>query len=193
MISQSTFRALLLSLAMLSVAAPARALEDQRFTAVHGTICHVTNDVVPFLSTAGIGNPSTSSNLNLDCPIPLTGRSQFTYLAATHTSVDTHGNFLGSCGHTDTVRVPWVEVYDRNPNTDVVCNLLVLGDGNSIQSTFTVHSTGSQGLVQKLKFPMQAFLRLASTNRLFVQCQVPPKASDFSYIARFGFPTCEGS
>lgn len=172
---------------------PSHAQEEERFTSLHGTICRVTNSVTPFLNTAGIGNPSATSTLNLDCPVPMTGRHNYLYLAARHTRVDTSGNYLGTCTHnTDTSRAPWVEVYDRNANADVFCNLHMLGDGNAVVSSWGVRSTGSQGPVQRLRFPMTVWRYIPDTARLYVQCSVPAKTSDFSYVARFGFPTCEG-
>jgi hypothetical protein len=195
MMMRKTLPGALLLLTASSLLAPrsASALEDERMTSVHGTICRVTNAVTPFLSTAGVGNPSTTSALNLDCPIAINSRSQVTYLTAQHTSVDTHGNLLGNCQHTKTARAPWIEVYDRNANADVSCQLLVLGAGNVIQASFAAHSSGAQGPVQKLTFPMTAFLALNDNNQLYVQCSIPVKTTDMSYVARIGIPTCEGN
>jgi hypothetical protein len=181
---------LLLAAVPLLSARPARAVEDERFTAIHGTTCRVTNGVTPLISTAGIGNPNTTTTMNLDCALPVTARTKFAFLTAVHTVVGTDGNPLGTCDHTDTTRRPWVEVYDRNANADVSCRLLVLGDANTIISAFTVQSSGAQGAVQKLFFPMSSFQSITG-NRLYMQCSVPPKTNDFSFVARVGMPTCD--
>jgi hypothetical protein len=183
--------------AQLMAAGPAGAVEDERFTAVHGTACRVLRregvlTKFPLMITAGVGNVDPAM-LPLECPIPMTSGARSTFLSAKHNVVNSNGTFGDKCNHFDSNSRPWVEVYDRHASADVSCTLLVLGFGNAVQSSFTVASTNmNQGPAVKLFFPMTTFLALTEQNRLYVQCQVPAKSNDFSFVARFGIPTCEG-
>jgi hypothetical protein len=183
--------------AQLLVALPARAAEDERFTSLHGSICRVippplgTTLSPPIVITAGIGNTDRNATMTVECPIPITSRTRNTFLSAKH-SRDAGGNMVGKC-QTNTVDAPWVEVYDRSSTADVECALFVLGSGNTFVSRFdatTAHANSGPAI--KMIFPVDSRLTLTQSNRLYVQCTIPPAAGDTSYVARFGFATCEG-
>jgi hypothetical protein len=182
--------------AQFMIAGPARAVEDERITTVHGTACRLSKNPrvavkFPRMITAGIGNTDPNTQ-TVDCPIPLTSASRSTFLSAKHNMVS-NGTFGDKCNHFDSNSRPWVEVYDRNPTADVSCTLFILIGGNAVQTSFTVASTGiNQGPAVKLFFPMTNFMAMTDPSHVYVQCQIPPPAADVSYVARLGFPTCEG-
>jgi hypothetical protein len=183
--------------AQLLIALPARAAEDERFTALHGTICRPIPEfgvtlTPPLITTAGIGNTDPTGTMKVECPIPMVSRTKNTFLSAKH-SRDASGNFVGKC-QTDTTDTPWVEVYDRSGSSDVSCTLFVLGDGNAVVSSFTETTFhANSGPAVKIFFPVNSRLMMSERNRLYVQCTVPPRGTgDFSYVARFGIATCEG-
>jgi hypothetical protein len=186
---------LLFGLQLLAV--PARAAEDERFTALHGSICRAMKEGVtvlqpPIVTTAGIGNADRYTTMNVECPIPMTSRKQATFLSAKH-SRDAAGAFVGKC-QTDTWDAPWVEVYDRHPSRDVSCTLFVMGSGNAVVSSFTAATFAwNKPEATKIFFSVNSRYMIPANNRLYVQCAVPPSGTgDNSYIARFGFATCEG-
>jgi hypothetical protein len=181
--------------AQLFFALPAGAAEDERFTTFHGTICRTTKQpgmpfTWPLLFTAGLGNTDPSA-MTFDCPVPVVSRQKNTFLSAMHA---TSAPFTDKCDRYSADRRPWVEVYDRSATADVSCTLYVLGDGNAVQSQYTVTSTSqNQGPSIRLLFPVNNYLMLPENSRLHVRCTVPGKSpSDWSWIARFGFNTCEG-
>jgi hypothetical protein len=167
-------------LSSASAGAAPRATLD-RFTSVHGTICQPLNRSQSIsVNASGVFNPSTTTSAQLFCAIPMSTRLKFSRLA---------GDSASDCHLLSTAKRPWVEVYDRSAAADVQCSLLVMARNNVLEGFFTVRSQGQQFAHQKLTFPVP--LTDIANKLLFVNCILPPKEGDVSFVARFGFPTCE--
>jgi hypothetical protein len=164
-----------------SSAGAAPRLTLHRFTTVHGTICQPLDSSQSIsANAAGVFNTSTTTTAQLFCAIPMSTRMKISRLAADPDA---------DCHLLSTPQRPWVEVYDRSAAADVQCSLFVMDAFNTLSGLFTVRSQGQQFAHQKLTFPVP--LTDITNKILFVSCFLPPKEADVSFVARFGFPTCE--
>jgi hypothetical protein len=80
-------------------------------------------------------------------------------------------------GHTTGM---FVDVYDRNSSSDVVCTYFQLFIDGSVGFSQTLQSTGNQGPPQQLSFGVPNF----DLNDATLYCSVPPQTSSgFSHVA----------
>jgi hypothetical protein len=167
----------------LAAATPAHAgwLETAK---AHGTVCvnrNIGGEEILF-NTNGLANSSDTFDLQVFCPVA-------TNLPTTNSQTTTLGASGPNCT-SDPSKRPWIEVYDRNPTKDFSCTLFVMILGGAAQASFTVTSSSSGAAVQRLVFNADT-LAMATGRYLVVRCDVPQKASDFSFVADIGVPLCQ--
>ena len=118
----------------------------------HGNFCAPNRDHINRIerNQYGVHNTSSSTTAVVQCPfnVPFVGNLK--------------------------INSVWVTVYDRNPNTNVSCTLMIVGLNGNIAWSNTKSSSGSQAGHQFLGFqpPNNSFL-----GTLNMSCSIPPSTN----------------
>jgi hypothetical protein len=152
----TAFKALLIVLSLVVLSAvPVHAVDGKNYP---GSMCVRFSGPTPVYGQSAIGNPSTTAELRLDCPV-----------------VKDENN----------IRSGWVRVIDRHTTASVGCNLNCVSRSGSTPtacSTPLFVSVGSSDTTQHLSFGSLTCSACNSFAHYYYSCRIPPTQAGTSWI-----------